>query len=137
VPSLSYGWRGIVNTIENVAYGIKGGTAIDLILLFPAIPPQDFIIWPGYGANFAFSTIYGLVATTQYESTLQLFEKWNLKHEWGPSVSPVPTRSPTKTTKKSKKFKKSKKKKKEKSSKNKSPSKMENKKASKGEKEQK
>jgi hypothetical protein len=69
----------------------------------------------GYGANFAFSTIYSGVANEQYESTIRLFEKWNLRHEWGSgSPSQVPTELPTKMSKKKEAKKISKKKSKKK-----------------------
>jgi len=94
-PSNSYALRMNVTTVDNTAYGVTGGTTVDIIILFPDLPPQEKEIWPGYEANYAFSTIYAKTAQEQYASTLQLFNKWDLADAWGTGQSPPPTSSPT------------------------------------------
>jgi len=96
-PSISYAWRGNVTTVENAAFGVRGGMTVDLVLLFVAFPPAS-LIFPGYGANYAFSNIYSDIAQEQYASTLALFEKLNLADDWGTS-SPTASRKTSKSSK--------------------------------------
>jgi len=85
-PSISYAWRGTVTTVENEAYGVRGGMKVDLVILFVSSPPAS-IIFPGKGANYAFSNLYSDMAQEQYASTLALFEKLNLADDWGAGKS--------------------------------------------------
>ena len=85
-PSISYAWRGTVTTVENEAYGVRGGMKVDLVILFVSSPPAS-IIFPGKGANYAFSNLYSDMAQEQYASTLALFEKLNLADDWGTGSS--------------------------------------------------
>ena len=80
-----------LTTVNNTAYGVTGGMPIEVIILFPDLPPQEKIIWPGYEANYAFSTIYAETAQEQYSSVLQIFETWDLANEWGPNPFPSST----------------------------------------------
>ena len=89
--SKSYALRMNLTTVNNTAYGVTGGMPIEVIILFPDLPPQEKIIWPGYEANYAFSTIYAETAQEQYSSVLQIFETWDLANEWGPNPFPSST----------------------------------------------
>ena len=70
----SYVWRGDVTTVDNPFFGVEGGMVIDFVLFAGAYPKADVIIWPGYEAGFAWSTIYAPVAQEHADSIQRLLE---------------------------------------------------------------
>ena len=58
--SMSYAWRGNVTTVTNTKYGVSSGMTVELIIIFPEVPPQDAVIWPGKPANIIIINILSI-----------------------------------------------------------------------------
>jgi hypothetical protein len=92
-PSVSYVWNGVVTTVDNPGWGVTAGTKVQLLLFFAAYPSADFIIWPGFKADWAFSEIYGQIAQTQYDSVKALLQDWEASRttDLPTSANPFPS----------------------------------------------